>query len=68
MFEFAQRASEAMAEAGRAGSLERPQMPAMAGCHDCGTTQIIAAPVLGPCPGCGGTMSVLETDVSANLI
>jgi ssDNA-binding Zn-finger/Zn-ribbon topoisomerase 1 len=35
-------------------------IPALKGCPNCRTTQMIAAPELGLCPDCGAEMKVLN--------
>lgn len=65
MFEQADRMSAAQADARRAGRIDETLMPALAGCEDCNVTQIITAPTLGTCPGCGHTMHVLDGRVTA---
>lgn len=72
MFELAERLSAALADAG-AGAFKATLAPALSGCRDCGTVQVIASPLLGTCRDCGGALSVLETGArvpasTANLI
>ena len=57
MFEQAVQFSQAMLAAaqGKSATLS----PALSGCADCGTTQMIAAPTLGSCPDCGAELTVL---------
>jgi hypothetical protein len=64
MFESVLRHSEAMSAAGETGG--GTLIPALSGCPSCRTIQMIAAPVLGVCPECGGPLSVLDrTDAPA---
>jgi hypothetical protein len=58
MFESVVRHSEAMRAAGETGG--GTLIPALSGCRSCRTIQMIAAPVLGVCPECGGPLSVLD--------
>ena len=58
MFEEAVRASEAISHAAGAGA--GALVPALSGCRSCGTLQMIAAPRLAACVGCGAPFEVLE--------
>jgi hypothetical protein len=40
--------------------LEGKLIPALKGCLNCQTVEMIAAPELGICAGCGATMTVLS--------
>jgi hypothetical protein len=40
--------------------LEGKLIPALKGCLNCQTIEMIASPELGICPGCGATMTVLS--------
>jgi hypothetical protein len=57
MFEQLVKCSDAMNYASQQGG--RPLIPALCGCLACGTTQMIAAPVLGVCADCGADLTVL---------
>ena len=59
-FEQAVQAGEAQRES--AGSGLRSLVPALMGCVDCGTVEMIASPALGVCPDCGADLSVLRSD------
>jgi hypothetical protein len=50
MFEQAVQASDALQWSARS---DAALIPALSGCRACGTTQMIAAPVLGICEDCG---------------
>ncbi|HEX2134491.1 MAG TPA: hypothetical protein VHG30_01090 [Microvirga sp.] len=57
MFDQAVRAGEAQREGGASALI-----PALMGCLECGTVEMIAAPVLGTCAACGAAFSVLRVD------
>jgi hypothetical protein len=66
MFDQAIQASEALRETMglKAGRL----FPALKGCAACRTIQMIAAPVLGTCTGCGARLAVIcYEEVSVTL-
>ena len=57
MFDQAVRAGEAQREGGASALI-----PALMGCLDCGTVEMIASPALGTCADCGTAFSVLRAD------
>jgi hypothetical protein len=57
MFDQAIQASEAVREAMGLGTGRL--IPALAGCIECRTIEMIAAPVLGLCTGCGAELTVI---------
>jgi uncharacterized protein (DUF983 family) len=57
MWEQAVQASEATRQAAQRSNVAL--IPALSGCPDCGTTQMIAAPALSTCEDCGRGLTVL---------
>jgi len=60
MFDQAVQAGEAQRDATARGPSSL--IPALMGCVDCGTVEMIAAPALGFCPDCGAGLTVLRAD------
>jgi membrane protease subunit (stomatin/prohibitin family) len=60
MFDQAVQAGEAQRESAARGM--GSLIPALMGCANCGTVEMIAAPALGICPDCGAGLSVLSAD------
>ena len=42
--------------------------PALCGCEACGTTQLIAAPLIGICAACGMDLTVLTSMITSQSI
>ena len=57
MFDQAVRAGEAQREGGTSALI-----PALMGCLDCHTVEMITSPTLGTCADCGTAFSVLRAD------
>jgi hypothetical protein len=57
LFDQAIRAGEAQREGSALG--QRPLIPAMMGCRDCGTLAMISAPALGTCADCRRELEVM---------
>ena len=60
MFEQIVRGSEAFGVG--AGQMRGSLIPALKGCPECFSVQMIAAPSLGLCSDCGSRMTVLSAD------
>jgi hypothetical protein len=62
LFDQAVRAGEAQ----RVGALigQRPLIPALKGCRQCGTLAMIASPALGRCADCGQELEVMSSPQS----
>ena len=62
LFDQAVRAGEAQRESTVFG--QRPLIPALKGCRDCGTVAMIASPALGTCSDCGKDLEVLPSSAA----
>ena len=51
-----------VSDAFREGASRMSLRPAMKGCPECGTMQMIASPELGTCADCGSSLQVLRAD------
>jgi hypothetical protein len=59
MFDCIVQTSEALRRAAERGSATL--LPALCGCQACGTTQLIAAPLIDVCAACGAELTVLRS-------